>query len=121
MPLCMPSFLPHDLCHGRSSSGWLPTPGPEAMELSGDLGSHPDQHPPPETVDQLLSVLFRLQLQRKLCAVRTGSKGQTLLELPGHGGLCLICFMERPHLKLISHSGEPCPGKVTPGSLQEPS
>ena len=25
MPLCMPSFLPHGLCHGRSSSHWLPT------------------------------------------------------------------------------------------------
>ena len=24
MPLRMPSFLPHDLCHGRSSSRWLP-------------------------------------------------------------------------------------------------
>ena len=23
-PLCMPSLLPHDLCHGRSSSCWLP-------------------------------------------------------------------------------------------------
>ena len=22
-PLCMPSLLPHDLCHGRSSSRWL--------------------------------------------------------------------------------------------------
>ena len=26
MPLHMPSFLPHDLCHGWSSSCWLPTP-----------------------------------------------------------------------------------------------
>ena len=25
-PLHMPSFLPHDLCHGWSSSCWLPTP-----------------------------------------------------------------------------------------------
>ena len=25
MPLRMPSFVPHDLCHGRSSSRWLPT------------------------------------------------------------------------------------------------
>ena len=24
MPLCMPSLLPHDLCHGRSSSRWPP-------------------------------------------------------------------------------------------------
>ena len=23
-PLCMPSLLPHDLCHGRSASRWLP-------------------------------------------------------------------------------------------------
>ena len=26
MPLCMPSLLPHDLCHGRSSSRWPPAP-----------------------------------------------------------------------------------------------
>ena len=24
LPLCMPSLLPHDLCHWRSSSRWLP-------------------------------------------------------------------------------------------------
>ena len=27
MPLCMPSLLPHDLCHGRSSSRWPPAEG----------------------------------------------------------------------------------------------
>ena len=37
-PLRMPSFLPHDLCHGRSSSRWLPTPG----ELAALLGSRTD-------------------------------------------------------------------------------
>ena len=80
------------------------SPGPEAMELLGGLGSHPDQHPPPETVvSHLSSVLLCLHLQRKLCAVWTGSKGQMPLELPGHGELSLIWFKERPHLKLISH------------------
>ena len=24
MPLCMPSFLPHDLCQGQNFSRWLP-------------------------------------------------------------------------------------------------
>ena len=26
IPLCVPSPLPHDLCHGQSSSCWLPAP-----------------------------------------------------------------------------------------------
>ena len=30
LPLCMLSLLPHDLCHGRSSSRWLPA----VIELS---------------------------------------------------------------------------------------
>ena len=37
MPLRMPSLLPHDLCHGRSSSRWPPATNLDSILKSRDI------------------------------------------------------------------------------------
>ena len=79
IPLCMPSFLPHDLCHGRSSSRWLPTPG----ELAALLGSRTD----PVWRDPLSPVSREAEL---------GSASHHKKGDPGHHRLAVRRHIARP-------------------------
>ena len=43
-PLCMPSLLLHDLCHGRSSSRWLPAVAHQAPLSMAGKNTGVDRH-----------------------------------------------------------------------------